>query len=200
MHPRLKQSSSLFSFVLLSWIGAPLMAHTVKVVQDVAVTIHVEPNHRPRAGEPAQAWFVLTKAGGEVIPLAECDCQLSVYQEGGSTAIPVLQPPLEAVSAEQYEDIPGAAIVFPQVGAYQLELKGVPTTDDRFQPFAVRFPVTVATGTSVSKVTPPSPQRVGKHPQTTPFPWQQLVTVAIVLFAIGLIGLGVGRFSRRRKS
>ena len=171
MDPRLKQSSRWIGLALLALGTTPVMAHTVKVAQDVAVTIHIEPDDRPRAGEPAQAWFVLTQAGGNIVPLAACDCQLSVYLEGQSPEDPVLQPPLAAVSAERYEGIPGATIVFPQVGTYQLKLQGTPKTKDQFQPFEMQFPVTVATGTTAPPAAPSVPQPVTQAPTTARPSW-----------------------------
>src|SRR4028119_53494 len=102
-----------------------VLAHEVEVSGDVAATFHLEPNHNPRAGQPARVWFALTRRGGQIIPLEQCNCKLGVYpkqrKEGDK---PLMQPPLTAISAEKYQGIPGANIVFPQAGIYQLELSG----------------------------------------------------------------------------
>lgn len=82
------------------------------------------------------------------MPLTDCDCQLAVFSQ--SEPEPVLEPELKAVSAEGYEDIPGADINFPQVGAYELVLTGAPISGDGFEAFELRFPVTVAAGQAVS--------------------------------------------------
>lgn len=130
-------------------------AHTVKTAESVAVTFHLEPNHNPRSGEPAQVWFVLTQKGGSTIPLTQCDCKLQVIAEENGQAI--AQPPLTAISAEQYQNIPGADVTFPQPGAYRLTLQGQPQTGDAFQPFQFSFPVTVAKGRSIDPSLPPQP-------------------------------------------
>jgi len=123
-------------------------AHKIETAEDVGATLHIEPSDTPRAGETALTWFALTRKGGKIIPLNECDCELAVYSEPRETAAaPLAKPNLEPVSAERYQDIPGANITFPKPGAYQLELSGKPANDDSFKPFELKFDVTVATGT-----------------------------------------------------
>lgn len=128
-----------------SW-GKPAVAHNIQTDGTVGATFHIEPDHNPRAGEPTTAWFALTKAGGEAIPLAQCDCRLAVYDRAADPDTPVLTPPLEAIAAEQYRDIPGAEIVFPQAGIYELEISGSPKAEAEFEPFALTYSVTVSPG------------------------------------------------------
>lgn len=148
---RLRHCSSLVVLAFGLWSG-PSPAHTVKASESVAVTFHLEPNHNPRAGDPAQVWFVLTQKGGRTIPLSQCNCQLQVIAEENGQAI--AQPPLTAISAEQYQNIPGADVTFPKPGAYQLSIQGQPKTGDAFQPFQFSFPVTVAKGSSPKPSSP----------------------------------------------
>ena len=123
-------------------------AHKIETAEDVGATMHIEPEDTPRAGEAAQTWFALTRKGGKIIPLQECDCQLAVYSEPRTAeAKPLAQPSLQPISAERYQGIPGAEITFPKPGAYQLELSGKPVNDANFKPFELKFDVTVAAGT-----------------------------------------------------
>jgi hypothetical protein len=111
----------------------------------VGATFHLEPNHNPRAGETSNVWFALTRKGGQIIPLSQCNCQLKVYpQSSGQQKAKVLSPPLKAVSAEQYQGIPGADIVFPSAGVYELEISGTPKDGSQFRPFKLTYTVTVA--------------------------------------------------------
>ncbi|AFY67710.1 hypothetical protein [Geitlerinema sp. PCC 7407] len=130
----------------------PGLAHTVRTANDVAATFHLEPDHNPTAGQPAQVWFLLTRRGGESIPLEACDCELAVYPEPRALeAEPLLEPPLEAIAAERYENLPGAEVVFPRPGSYTLELRGQPKTEGDFQAFQFTYPVTVAVGQATSE-------------------------------------------------
>ena len=119
------------------------MAHNVEVSNGVAATFHIEPNHNPRAGERSQAWFALTRRGGKSIPLSQCNCALAVYSlPRTAEAQPVAKPTLTAINAEN-QDVPGASIIFPQAGAYELELQGTAKDGASFSPFRLTYPVNV---------------------------------------------------------
>jgi hypothetical protein len=105
------------------------------------------------------SWFALTRRGGETVPLSACDCSLAIYSLPDNEQ--VASPVLESVSAEGYENIPGAQVTFPDVGAFELVLVGTPKTDGDFQPFEFHFEVTVATG---------APQTTAEVPASTPDP------------------------------
>ncbi|QLE55965.1 hypothetical protein [Nostoc sp. TCL26-01] len=149
VHQRL---TLLFGYLVLSVTNVPLAAaHKIEVAADVGGTLHIEPNDNPRAGESTQAWFALTRKGGKVIPLQQCNCQLAVYAEPHTPDEPALiEPSLKPVNAERYQGIPGADITFPKAGIYQLQLSGRPTSGANFQPFKFTFEVTVAGGSTVN--------------------------------------------------
>ncbi len=139
-------------------------AHNIKTTADVGGTLHIQPNDNPRAGEPSQVWVALTRKGGKVIPLKECNCQLAVYAEPHSPKEPaLLEPPLQAITAERYKGIPGSEITFPKPGAYLLQLSGKPASGASFQPFKLKFEVTVAAG-SASAIETQNPQNVNNTP------------------------------------
>jgi hypothetical protein len=126
---------------------APAIAHKVEISSDVGGTIHLEPNDNPQAGKPTLIWIALTRRGGQTIPLQQCNCQLAVYtQPRQKDATPLLTPSLKPISAEKYQGIPGAEIVFPKPGAYQVELKGTPKAGANFKPFQLTFEAIVAGG------------------------------------------------------
>ncbi len=54
-----------------------------------------------------------------------------------------MQLPLKAISAEKYQGIPGADIVFPKAGIYELELSGTAKNKANFKPFKLTYTVTV---------------------------------------------------------
>lgn len=141
---RLNPGKSLGILLLSTFIAAPVVAHTVEVSGDVAATFHLEPGHNPKAGETAQAWFALTQKGGRSIPLSGCNCQLSVYAvPRDREAQPLMNPALRAISAEQHQNVPGAEIVFPEAGTYELELRGTARNGARFRPFTLTYTVNV---------------------------------------------------------
>ncbi len=195
----------LGGILFLSFSAQLAIAHEVKISGDVAATFHLEPDHNPKAGQPSQVWFVLTRKGGKIIPLAECNCKLAVRSEPhveGSK--PLLEPPLKAISAEQYQGIPGTEIVFPKPGAYELELSGTPKAGISFQPFELPYAVTVGAGMGVPGTTPTSSpssthapsehQHAATEQSSQSIPqWQ---TAIALLMALGIVG-GVGAIAVR---
>jgi hypothetical protein len=172
---------------LIATKNTQVLAHTVKISADVGGTVHLEPNDSPRAGEVTQAWFLLTRKGGQVIPLKDCHCQLAVYAEPHVTGEPALiQPLLKPIRAERYQDIPGTEFIFPKPGAYQLQLSGTPVTSGSFLPFELKFLVTVATGKVVN-----SPQEVenaiSKQQGRTIGLTQPLIWLGILLISGGIV-------------
>ncbi len=121
------------------------LAHEVELSNEVGGTLHIEPNDSPKAGTASLTWIALTRRGGQPIPLADCNCNLSVYAQPYSPGDrPIQQPTLSATSAEGRTGIPSASITFPRAGAYELVLQGSPTAAGAFSPFELRFAVTVA--------------------------------------------------------
>lgn len=138
-------SSKIFgtTAIVLAAVSIPAIAHNVEISNEVAATFHIEPNHNPQADRPTTAWFALTRRGGASIPLSECNCSLNVYAVPRTAdAEPVLQPKLVAIDVEQYREIPGAEVVFPQPGAYELEINGT-SKDNSFAPFELTYTVNV---------------------------------------------------------
>lgn len=131
----------LANVAAIAGTAAPALAHQVQVQADVGATLHIEPDDIPKAGAVTDIWFALTQAGGTVIPLEACDCELTIYDASGAI---MATPELTPTSAEGYADIPGASTTFPDVGAYELVLTGAPAGDVEFQPFELRFETTVA--------------------------------------------------------
>jgi hypothetical protein len=162
-----KLTPVLLTVPLLLWAEAPTFAHKVEVSGNVAGLWHIEPNHSPKSGEPAQVWIALTQEGGAIVPLEQCDCKLTVYSAPYSEGeTPVLEPTLEAISVEQYQGIPGAEVVFPEAGEYELRLNGAPQAGADFQPFELSYVAIVGRGSAPT--TSPSAQTTisTEEPQT----------------------------------
>jgi len=172
---------------LIVTTNTQVLAHTVKISADVGGTIHIEPNDNPRAGEGTQVWFALTRKGGKVIPLKDCNCQLAIYAEPHVTGEPALiQPPLKPIEIESYQGIPGAEVTFPKPGAYQLQLSGKPVTEGSFKPFELKFVVTVATGKNIDTLQ--SRPSVNENQQGTTIGLAQpLIWLGILLLSGGIL-------------
>ena len=179
---------------LIVTTNTQVLAHTVKISADVGGTIHLEPNDNPRAGEVTQTWFALTRKGGKVIPLKDCNCRLAIYAEPHVAGEPALiEPRLKSIQAERYEGIPGTEVTFPKPGAYQLQLSGKPVIEGSFKPFELKFVVTVATGKAVD--ISQLGQNVNENPQGTKIGLVQ----PLIWLGVSLISGGIVVFLRQIK-
>lgn len=175
------------------------LAHNLKTDADVGATFHIEPNHSPRAGENAIAWFALTHQGGESIPLSECDCKLTVYRQSSPNQV-ILNPTLKSLNPEtQYENVPSATIVFPEADSYQLVLSGKPKVAGDFEPFQLSYTVNVSPG-----ITQPKPEQTSQPNPVVPKtnnPQSSLNFLPWFFTAIaGLIVIGIILKTRKSKS
>lgn len=128
----------------------PVLAHQIQIDQAVAGTLHLEPNDQPQAGVPTPTWIALRLPGGQPIVATDCDCRLQLLDVQTQTPTELTLQPLASA--------PGAVaaeIIFPAVGRYELILQGQPqaTAPTRFDPFQIRFPVTVAIAAPTSTET-----------------------------------------------
>ncbi|MEN9216732.1 MAG: hypothetical protein Q6K90_05365 [Gloeomargarita sp. HHBFW_bins_162] len=125
---------------LVLGLAVPAWAHTVQRAGEVAALWHVEPNHNPRAGQPAQVWVALTRRGGKPIFNREVACTLAIHQEPQGKLLLTTQ--LQGINVENYRDTPAANITFPRPGRYQLRLACQPKTAG-LKPFTFTYGVTV---------------------------------------------------------
>lgn len=182
------------------------IAHNVEVAADVAATMHLEPNHHPKAGEPALVWFALTRQGGELIPLEQCNCRLAIYPEPRSaTTKSVLQPALKPISVERYQGIPGVEVVFPQSGIYLMVFSGSPQAEAQFQPFELTYPVTVTAGSprpvaQVPAAKPTTGATTNGSGQVTPpalLSWQGGLIASAAALGLGVAAIVINRQKRK---
>lgn len=189
MLPRFGINKSLGCWLFLTvLVATPVAAHEVETSRDVGGTFHIEPNDAPSAGKPELAWFALTRRGGKVIPLEQCNCKLAVYSESHKEgSLPLLQPPLKAISKEGYQGIPSAEIIFPKAGAYELEISGTPKARADFQPFELSFDVKVAPGVAAQE--PKTNVQTAQDNQSEPTgnPWLIPAIAIGTIFTLGVI-------------
>jgi hypothetical protein len=186
----LKHRLYLSGLITLILLPLPAWGHKVKTDAQVGATIHFEPADQPKSQEPTKVWFALTKKGGTAIPLKDCQCQLQIKQLPGNQKLST--PQLQAINAEKYQDIPSATVLFPQPGAYTLELTGQSVKPGDFQPFKLEFDTTVAVGQVAVPTTPlpviPNNQAEPIVEQKKPDHQSELLTA--ILGTIGIMAFG----------
>ncbi len=179
--------SKLIVWASISSLALPVQAHKVKTSGAIGATLHVEPNDQARAQEPVVVWFALTRSGGQVVPLKQCQCQLQVIQLPSKKS--VMQPALQSIDAEKYQGIPSSTILFQQPGAYSLELVGRPVSGANFLPFKLQFDLMVAPGKTPDKTTN-LPTKAAP-----PEPFKILLLPAVLLAT--LIGLTLSKIKKK---
>lgn len=177
----------LIGLITLMLLPLPAWGHKVKTNNQVGATIHFEPDDRPKSSEPTKVWFALTKKGGTAIPLKDCQCQLQIKQLPSKKQLAT--PKLQAINAEKYQDIPSATVLFPQPGAYSLELTGQSVKPGDFQPFKLEFDATVAVGTAPA--TPAIPDNQAEPIVEKKQPDHQSELLTAMLGTIGIMAFGV---------
>ncbi len=202
--------SRLMIWLSISSLALPVLAHKVKTSNEIGATLHVEPADRARTNEQTVVWFALTQKGGQTVPLSDCQCQLQVIQLPSKKL--VMQPALRSITAEKYQGIPSATVLFKQPGAYLLELSGQPQAGANFQPFKLQFDLTVAPGAKLSSPTTSNPEpaeidgslispelnKIKSPPNSVPAPINWLLPVVAIAGLVGSIALLV-IFTRPKK-
>jgi hypothetical protein len=169
-----------------------LIAHNIKIAEDVAGLWHIEPNHDPTAGVPSRVWVALSQRGGTALPLDQLQCQLAIAPQGQSSPpiVLTLQPEPSQPSAL------GAMVTFPTTGAYQLNLACKPKSSAPIAAFAMDYDVTVARS-SLAQSKPASPIATLAKPLETRIapsspiapPNPQLSNIGLLLAPLGVLGV-----------
>ncbi len=108
------------------------------------------PTTAPRLENRCRCGWLSPSRADKVIPLEQCDCAMAVYATNQLGAAPVMQPILEAISPEQFQNIPGADITFPALGEYRILLMGRPRAEATFTPFELSYTTVVAVGSAAA--------------------------------------------------
>ncbi|BAZ18219.1 hypothetical protein NIES4071_101040 (plasmid) [Calothrix sp. NIES-4071] len=119
---------------------------------------------------------------------------MAVYsQPRKGNDLPVLQPTVQAINAEKYQGIPGADVVFPKTGLYQLELGCQPKTEGDFRAFQLKYDVTVAAGADIKT---PQPEKVSDSQTKIDIlqtqekqSWNIPMLTLAGLFVLGIVGI-----------
>lgn len=132
------------------WLGVIassflLSAHTVNIDRQagVAGTWHIEPDHNPKVNQPTRVWVALTTRGGAPLPLSNLQCRMAVFALPRRSAdASIQQYPVKPVNAEKWTNIPGADVVFPKAGRYQLQLDCTGRGTNPIRPFRLTYDTT----------------------------------------------------------
>ncbi|MBD3881823.1 hypothetical protein IFO70_08660 [Phormidium tenue FACHB-886] len=132
-------AASVFASLQMFIDISAVIAHQQMALGEVEAMVHLEPDDSPYAGEPSPTWIHLLNANGETIRLADCTCNLKVYDSQNQ---PLAIPNLVEAAMEGRNQLLTTSITFPAAGAYKLVLTGQ-SPANKFEPFELVVPVTV---------------------------------------------------------
>lgn len=114
--------------ILLACLLTPAAtAHDLARDGQIGALLHLAPDDAPVAGQRTDLHLNLRYLGGPAITLTACDCRLTVLGAGIRLNVPLTSEPGGI----------GAAVVFPNAGAYTLTLRGTV----RGQTFTLSWPI-----------------------------------------------------------
>lgn len=131
-------------------------AHTLKIDGNIGVTVHIDPDDAPKAGEEVKIFVDIEDTSGrfDVQNPENCDCRLTVREAG------VVIATLPVTTGGRYNQL---RYTFAGPGVYTVSVTGTPVGKGRaFQAFRTDFEYYVSSGNSDSatKVFRPNPLRL----------------------------------------
>ena len=135
-------------FILLIATPTIVSAHTLESNSDMGAVMHLDPSDDPVAGETSHIFFDIHDKHNK-FSLNDCSCLVVVERDGVTIDS-------QKLNFERGSDTQGSAIlIFPQIGAYHVELQGKPLASANFTPFEIGYDI------QVSKT--PQPTQVAKQ-------------------------------------
>lgn len=127
---------------LLFFLGQPIVsrAHDVRTDGAITVTLHIDPNDTPVAGDQKTALIFEVTDPAKKFDGDKCACELTITQAGRT----IYQTALFQTNQPHSPAIVGVNFVFPLRGSYVVAINGQPRPDASFQSFAIVYPVKVA--------------------------------------------------------
>jgi len=119
--------------------------------RDVAAVFHIEPEHNPRAGKPSLTWFALTRKGGQLILLQQCNCQLAVYRTASGRLPTIDEANAQASISPAVSRHSWSGYHISQSRNLRAEVEWHTESRESFKPFALTYEVTVQPGNSAVK-------------------------------------------------
>jgi hypothetical protein len=139
MKKLLQTFSFSLSLALIATIGIPGLAaaHIHKQDNGISGELHIPPEDKPQAHQPTELDIVFGDAANK-FSLPDCNCQLSVKQNGRVRQTVQLQPYTSGATFDSK-----ATVQFPAAGVYEVVVQGS-AKDGMFQAFQLDYSVSVA--------------------------------------------------------
>jgi hypothetical protein len=146
---------TIWLLVLISGIlyisNLPILAHTLKVQNEVGVSLHIDPDDDPIAGQEAVFYPKITDKTN-LFKISDCDCRVQISQNGEV----LFQTVLITDPSESNGKDAVFRYTFPAKGNYLLEMSGSSFTKS-FNNFQIKYDL------NVTKQSTPAPIETKKE-------------------------------------
>lgn len=131
------------ALTLIFTVILPVSAHQLETDGSIGAVLHVDPSDMPVSGKSSAFYFEFKDTSGK-FSIASCRCSVVITQ-GASE---VFSTSLTQASA----DTASFSYVFPEAGAYTVQVVGVPDPVSAFQPFSLHYTIRVYDDATQSNV------------------------------------------------
>ncbi len=128
-------SFGLFAFGSLFLLPQRIYAHFPQTDGAITVTLHVDPNDDPIAGQQAHLFFLFDDATSK-FDLSNCMCTVTISKQRKQIYKQQLTQENDGKPSIWGASIP---YIFPTWDVYQITLRGIPKTDGIFQRFMLTW-------------------------------------------------------------
>ncbi len=174
-HKNLLLCVAAFGISLLALPSQFTSAHTLRVDGQTGITLHIEPDDEPVAGEPSKLLIsIQDKSNAFLRNASTCICEVSV--KNGDEVVDSIDfaPDSEGSTAIDY--------TFENSGQNKVTISGQPSLGTEFEPFNVSFNYRVKGGVSTAAQTTAGDSQV-QNPLKRYTP---LVIIGVALFVVVL--------------
>lgn len=140
----------LCSLLVALVIVHPASAHVLKTDGTIGAVLHIEPDDNPTAGVEITYQLAFADTTNK-FQLSQCDCSVSIYQDGKALDKSPLTVSGSLASVDTY--------TFATAGVYTMVISGMPKPGDSFQPFSLSYIVRAEANKQLS--TQPFPLTLG---------------------------------------
>ena len=133
-------------FIMAILPSAPVNAHVLAADGDIGAVLHINPDDSPVSGSPTNYILSFSDTTNK-FKLSECDCRVSVLENGKSLSSKSLAATSDLTSSNTF--------TFPKSDVYTLEITGKPKPHYGFQSFKIDYTVRVNAGDVQTQPMPP---------------------------------------------
>jgi hypothetical protein len=181
------QKLILFLFLLAISAASnslPVFTHTLKIENEVGVTLHIDPDDDPIAGAES-VFYPKINDKTDKFKISDCDCRVSISQGSNTLFQTILIPPQTDLDSKETS----FKYTFPSKGTYQLEMSGS-SFSKSFNNFQVKYDLNINRQVSSAAIPIENKGENNTPKPTNQTPFETTSYMSFVQYAIFAGGFG----------